>query len=109
MDPAASASVAPAQALHLERELIAREAAALKRRLDLHLAAPGALELDASQVERVDACGLQLLLAFVQARRDYGAPCAIARPSPVFERAVRTLGLQSHLGVAAAHACVSPS
>lgn len=109
MDPAPSATVAAGQSIVLERELIARDVAALKRRLDPYLAVAGPLEIDASSVERVDACGVQLLLAFVRARREYGSACSVTRPSAAFERALATLGLQSQLGAAASHDSSNPS
>lgn len=82
-----------------EPELTAAQASALRAALDELLAEPAPLVLDLRAMERIDACGLQLLLAFVAARRTLGLACSIDAENAVVRDAVRVSGLGQHLGL----------
>lgn len=81
----------------------------LARNLDLSAAAPlwssltkargGALELDASQVERLSGVCLQVLLAAAAAWRAAGLDFRIVESSQAFSDAVEIMGAGEQLGV----------
>lgn len=80
-------------------ELTAAQASALRGALDELLAEPAPLVLDLRELERVDACGLQLLLAFAAARRARGLACSFDAANAVVRDAVSVSGLGQHLGL----------
>jgi len=81
-----------------DRDLTAAHASQLRGALDERLAEPVPDVFDRSALERVDACGLQRLPAFVSARRARGLSCSIDAASAVARDAVRVSGLGQQLG-----------
>lgn len=84
----------------------------LPERLDItaeHLAdelrtaiAAGSLVLDATGVRRIDASGLQLLVAAAIAARTAGTPIVWHEPSSTLTEGARVLGVASVLGLSLA-------
>lgn len=70
----------------------------LHQQLSKALKGGRAVILDASQVQRADAAGLQLLAAFCQAARARGVAISWRQPSEVFDLSARLLGLDGMLG-----------
>lgn len=60
---------------------------------------PAPVSLNASQVERVDTLALQVLLAFVMARRSAGQVVGWTEVSTEFRRATDLLGMSQPLGL----------
>lgn len=56
--------------------------------------------LDASRIELIDACALQLLAAFVRDAQRYGIELGWNGPSEPFRKAARLLDLEQHLKLA---------
>lgn len=61
--------------------------------------AAGPLALDGAGVRRIDASGLQLLVAAAIAARASGAPIEWHAPSPILTDGARLLGVASTLGL----------
>lgn len=106
--PAASASPepiatpgAPAQdsVFALGEMLTIEQAAAVHAGLGRHLGAPG-VTLAAGELQRIDAAGLQLLAAFVQAASGRGTKIAWQAPTAVLRDAARRTGLTTVLRLA---------
>ena len=72
----------------------------LKQDLSAHLAQAGELRVDASQVGRVHTAAIQVLCAFVLARRQAGTDTVFDNPTATFRDAARLLGLAPQLGLA---------
>lgn len=76
--------------------------------MELHAALAPFLEatapvlLNAGKVERVDSLALQVLLAFVMARRSAGQAVEWSQVSTEFRRATDLLGMSQSLGLASA-------
>ncbi len=84
----------------LPRELTIHTAADTHRALLAWVAGLGetpAWHVDASPVEDTDAAGVQLLLSLSRSAAQAQATLRIETPSPVLERACRTLGVASLL------------
>lgn len=84
-------------ALRLPQGCTLAEAAMLKEQLMAHVGVQSELSLDASTVQRIDAVGLQLLVAFVRERSTSGRTTKWMARSAVFDTAARTLGLDQLL------------
>ena len=69
----------------------------LHRQLSKVLKGGQTVTLDASQVQRADAAGLQLLAAFCQAACSRGVTVTWRQPSEVFELSASLLGLDEML------------
>ncbi len=69
--------------------------------LDPHIAELKDLVLDASNVEKVDSCGLQLLVAAKDKLQQGGASMKIHSPSEVVLKISRILGLEKDLEITA--------
>lgn len=81
----------------LEADLVIGGAAELHARLGKALSDPAAVVLDAAAVARLDTCGLQLLLAFVQARNAGGHPWRWENVGGGLRDAAALLGMQGML------------
>lgn len=66
------------------------------------LETPASVLLNAGKVERVDTLALQVLLAFVMARRSAGQDVEWGQVSTEFRRATDLLGMSQSLGLASA-------
>ncbi len=75
----------------------------LKNRLAPLLAAAGPLTLDASHVGRIHTAAMQVLCAFVQARRSAGLQTGFHGCTATFNDAARLLGISQALGLDATH------
>lgn len=75
----------------------------LKNRLAPLLAADGPLMLDVSRVGRIHTAAMQVLCAFVQARRDADLPTGFQGGTATFNDAARLLGLVQALGLEVPH------
>lgn len=75
----------------------------LKNRLAPLLEQAGALTLDASQVGRIHTAAVQVLCAFVQARRSAGLDTAFQGCTATFRDAARLLGVTQALGLDVPH------
>ncbi|NLC61786.1 MAG: STAS domain-containing protein [Gammaproteobacteria bacterium] len=82
----------------LDRDLGIDASGALKTALAAHLHAPS-VELDAGGVERVHTAGLQVLLAWWQARESAGRQTRWSGCSETLRSAAATLGLATALGL----------
>lgn len=71
----------------------------LHRQLSKVLKDGQAVTLDASQVQRADAAGLQLLAAFCQTARSRGVTVTWRQPPEVFNQSACLLGLDDMLAV----------
>ena len=75
----------------------------LKNRLAPLVAQVGELTLDASQVGRVHTAAVQVLCAFVQARREAGLDTGFHGCTATFRDAARLLGVIQALGLDVPH------
>jgi len=75
----------------------------LKTRLAPLVDQEGDLTLDASQVGRIHTAAMQVLCAFVDARRQAGHATGFNGCTPTFRDAARLLGLTQALGLDATH------
>ena len=57
------------------------------------------IEIDASQLERVDISGIQVLLAFYQKVKSSGFDISWSNPSESILRSAKLVGLQEQLGL----------
>lgn len=57
------------------------------------------IEVDASQLERIDISGMQVLLAFYQKAKSSGLEFSWGNPSDSFLRSAELVGLQQQLGL----------
>jgi ABC-type transporter Mla MlaB component len=90
---------APARnALALPAECTLADAETLKMRLTALLRIVKPVTLDVGGVRRIDTASMQLLAAFARDRRVQSLPVAMSGESPVFDEAVRLLGLHDLLG-----------
>jgi len=89
--------------LSLGEDLGIETSADLKQRLASHLAQDGELLLDAGQVRRIHTASVQLLCAFVAARRGAGRDTGFDGCSDTFKDAARLLGVSSALGLPASN------
>ena len=71
----------------------------LHQQLSKALKAGRAVTLDASQVQRADAAGLQLLAAFCQSARSRGVTVTWRQPPEVFNQSASLLGLDDILAM----------
>lgn len=67
----------------------------LKNSLD----SDGEISVDVSNIQRIDAAGVQMLCAFYQDAKSKEFKCKWLSPSEVFLKSVRQLGLEDHLGL----------
>jgi len=58
------------------------------------------IAVNVSQIQRVDAAGVQMLCAFFQDAKSRNIKCTWENPSEVFLTSVQQLGLTTHLGIA---------
>ena len=86
--------------IKLQSELNIRQVAELKELLSNALSADD-IVLDASNVDMVDAAGLQLLLAFIQQARLKNTTVQWGELSESFLKAVKLMGLADGLGLKA--------
>ena len=75
----------------------------LKTRLSPLVAEAGELTLDASQVGRIHTASVQVLCAFVQARREAGLDTGFHGCTATFRDAARLLGVTQALGLDVPH------
>ncbi|MFC7521821.1 lipid asymmetry maintenance protein MlaB [Xanthomonas populi] len=75
----------------------------LKQKLAAVLAEDGELVLDAGEVRRIHTASVQLLCAFVQARRQAGLSTEFDGCNDTFRDAVRLLGVTDALGLSASN------
>ncbi|MCW6026601.1 ABC-type transporter Mla MlaB component [Stenotrophomonas rhizophila] len=75
----------------------------LKTRLAPLVDQEGDLTLDASQVGRIHTASVQVLCAFVEARRKAGHPTGFHGCTATFRDAARLLGVTQALGLEAPH------
>jgi anti-anti-sigma regulatory factor len=75
----------------------------LKNRLAPLVAQAGELILDASQVARIHTAAVQVLCAFVQARREAGLGTGFHGCTATFSDAARLLGVTQALGLDVTH------
>lgn len=68
-------------------------------RLQSALDCPGALVIDAAQVNRVDGAAIQVLVAFFSAAKRNGRCCIWSAVSDPLREAVRLTGLESALSL----------
>jgi ABC-type transporter Mla MlaB component len=71
----------------------------LKQQLAAHLEHEGLLRVDASQVGRIHTAAMQLLCAFVEARRKAGHATGFDGCTDTFRDAARLLGVTQALGL----------
>ncbi|WJW76421.1 STAS domain-containing protein [Thiohalobacter sp. IOR34] len=71
----------------------------LKGRLAEYVSGPAPLLLDGSEVQRVDAAGLQLLCAFIQTAIGSGTQLGWADVSEPLREAARLTGLETGLAM----------
>jgi anti-anti-sigma regulatory factor len=83
--------------LRLAAACTIREAADLRGQLLSRLEAGQALQIDGSQVERIDTAGVQLLVAFAIDCMERGIVFAWSARSPALEDAVGQLGVAALL------------
>lgn len=74
----------------------------LKQQLTPYVSQGGPLRVDASQIGRVHTASIQLLCAFVKARRQAGHATTFHNSTDVFRDAVRLLGVLQELNLEAA-------
>ncbi|MEE7547485.1 STAS domain-containing protein [Xanthomonas sp. Kuri4-1] len=75
----------------------------LKQKLAPFLAQEGELLLDAGQVRRIHTASVQLLCAFVDARRQAGRATGFDGCNDTFKDAARLLGVSEALGLTASN------
>lgn len=75
----------------------------LKQKLAGHLTEAGELTLDAGQVRRIHTAAVQLLCAFVDARRKAGYATRFDGCNDTFKDAARLLGVSEALGLPASN------
>jgi len=85
----------------LSQDLGIESSSELKQQLATHLAQAGELRLDAGQVSRVHTAAMQVLCAFVLARRQAGHPTSFDNATDTFRDAARLLGVLQTLGLEA--------
>ncbi|WP_269791790.1 STAS domain-containing protein [Stenotrophomonas sp. Iso1] len=73
----------------------------LKQQLALHLGQGGELRVDASEVSRIHTAAMQVLCAFVLARRQAGHATVFDNATATFHDAARLLGVLQTLGLGA--------
>ena len=102
---ASSASTLEPPTLTLGPEFTIAQAAAQRQRLldAVQSMEAGPLRLDLSGVSDFDSAGVQLLLSLLRSAAQARATLRIETPSPVLERACRTLGVASLLLDSPAH------
>lgn len=83
----------------LGEDLGIETSADLKQKLASHLAQEGELLLDAGQVRRIHTASVQLLCAFVDARRRAGRVTGFDGCNDTFKDAARLLGVSAALGL----------
>lgn len=71
----------------------------LKQQLAPYLSQGGMLQVDASQIGRVHTASIQVLCAFVEARRQAGHATTFHNSTDIFRDAVRLLGLLQALNL----------
>lgn len=71
----------------------------LKQQLSPYLSHSGALRVDASQISRVHTASIQVLCAFVEARRQAGHATTFHHSTDIFRDAVRLLGVLQELNL----------
>lgn len=87
----------------LAQDLGIESTSELKQDLSAHLAQAGELRVDASQVGRVHTAAIQVLCAFVLARRQAGNDTVFDNPTATFCDAARLLGVLQTFGLDATH------
>ncbi len=85
----------------LAQDLGIESTSELKQHLAPHLQHAGELRVDASQVGRVHTAAIQVLCAFVLARRQAGHGTVFADATDTFRDAARLLGVLQTLGLEA--------
>ena len=95
MDPVHIEHIADTTHVKLEAALGIADARALCRKLGAALAAATPVVMDASRVERLDAAVMQVLTGFCRAARERSLTLTWQNASPIFQQAVRLLGLES--------------
>lgn len=85
----------------LSQDLGIESTSDLKQQLAPHLAQAGELRLDAGQVSRVHTAAMQVLCAFVLARRQAGLSTVFDNVTDTFRDAARLLGVLQALGLEA--------
>ncbi|MDT0618270.1 STAS domain-containing protein [Salinisphaera sp. P385] len=88
-----------AESLSLGSDLSVRTAGGLRDQLLHSLSMMGPVTLDGAEVARVDAGGLQLLVAFCRDRAAAGGTVAWLAPSAALIEAARLAGLAETLGL----------
>ena len=83
----------------LAQDLGIESTSELKQDLSAHLAQAGELRVDASQVGRVHTAAIQVLCAFVLARRQAGNDTVFDNPTATFRDAARLLGVLQTFGL----------
>jgi len=83
----------------LAQDLGIESTSELKQHLAPHLGRNGALRVDASQVCRVHTAAIQVLCAFVLARRQAGHATVFDDATDTFRDAARLLGVLQTLGL----------
>lgn len=81
--------------LELEDSLTIAEVSALQERLLLHVQAMDPLQIDACEVESVDAAGLQLIASAFKTAREKGLALSLTAVSETFLAAARQIGLDA--------------
>jgi anti-anti-sigma regulatory factor len=87
----------PERRVALGADLVIAGAAGLHAQLGEALARPGPVVLDAAAVARLDTTGLQLLLAFVQARTEAAAAWRWENVGAALHESATQLGLEQML------------
>ncbi len=90
-------AAARASSLALPAECTLADAETLKLRLASLLRSVKPVTIDVRAVRRIDTASLQLLTAFARDRRLSELPVRMSGESPVFDEAVRLLGLRDLL------------
>ncbi|MBB5876445.1 MULTISPECIES: STAS domain-containing protein [Xanthomonas] len=85
----------------LGEDLGIETSADLKQRLTAFLAADDVLRLDAGEVRRIHTASVQVLCAFVDARRKDGKRTEFEACNATFRDAARLLGVSESLGLPA--------
>lgn len=87
--------------LKLDGDLTIRDVAARREDWRARIASATSITVDATDVQRVDTAGLQLLVALRESARRRGIACQVSQPSQPLLDAVGTLGLGTLLGLGA--------
>ena len=85
----------------LAQDLGIESTSELKQHLSAHLAQAGELRVDAGQVGRIHTAAIQVLCAFVLARRQAGYGTVFDNATPTLRDAARLLGVLQTLGLEA--------